>query len=179
MRSRKPKRPPTAWLLLGYTLQLTACSSDGDSGPVTNPSFDAWCGGVPCGWDLDQGSVERTGTWHTKDYGISFLETGTQISQTQPLDEVECLRFEMIADVATEARVVLWLDFDTDGTVDREQAVPAVRWENVPFVIAVPQGSGSVRYMLRKQGQGRAVVAQLTVQKNACSADAPSSENSE
>src|SRR5262245_4478984 len=104
-------------------LVLLACE---DTNLINNPSFDLWCGGSLCGWQLDAGQIARVATWHEKDYGLSFEQTPTQISQLSLADPVRCLRFELIADVEPEAQLALLLDFNDDGVIDSEQRVPAV-----------------------------------------------------
>jgi hypothetical protein len=78
----------------------------------------------------------------------------------------------MIAHVETQARLVLQLDFNDDGLIDVEQSVPAVPWRTWPFEVHAPVEYDGVRFILRKQGEGLAVVAQLRVlDRGACKGD--------
>src|SRR4051812_606928 len=86
---------------------------------IDNPSFDRWCGEDLCDWTTEAGKIERVGSWHKKDYAVSFLEPDTRISQLST-DTVPngCIRFEMIADVDPLARLTLEIDYQDDGKVD-------------------------------------------------------------
>jgi hypothetical protein len=144
------------------TLAFAACVEDN---LVNNPSFDLWCGKSLCGWQTDYGRIERVGTWHSKDYGVSFRDNPTQISQllSEDTEFVGCMRFDLIADADPRAQLSLVLDFNDDGKEEFEQRIPDVRWQSLQFVVRTPASYDSVRFILRKQGPGRAVIAQLRV----------------
>jgi hypothetical protein len=56
------------------------------------------------------------------------------------------------------------VDYGDDGTVEFEQLVAEARWAKLRFELPPPhQAARSVRYILRKQGTGRAVLAHLRV----------------
>jgi hypothetical protein len=128
---------------------------------LENPSFDLWCGESLCSWDLDEGSVERAPTWHRKDYGVSFAGNPTQISQATD-DSASCLHFEVIADVDADARLTLAVDFDDDGELEWEERVPTSRWKTHELWVNTPEHEG-FRVIVRKEGAGRAVLAQLSI----------------
>ena len=48
---------------------------------IDNPSFDHWCGDDLCDWETVSGKIERVGSWHERDYAVSFVEQGTRITQ--------------------------------------------------------------------------------------------------
>jgi hypothetical protein len=146
---------------------LLAC---GDMSAVDDPSFDRWCGDKLCNWQLDDGNIERVGTWSRWDWAVAFTETPTQISQLQTRNADSCLQFDMIADVSASARMALRLDFGDDGMIDFEQQIPAAAWRSLSFQVPTPADHGRVRYILNKQGTGKAVVAQIYVSNQpACS----------
>lgn len=152
-----------AWIAIG-ALCLFACGADG--GDEFNPpqdSFDSWCGELLCGWELDVGSIEPVRTWHPDDLGVSLLERPTQISTTRRNLRLPCLLFDMIAKVDTDAQLVLQLDFNVDGFIDFEQQVPDVPWKAWPFTVRAPTEYQGVRFILRKKGDGLAVIGQLRV----------------
>lgn len=131
---------------------------------IGDPSFDRWCGDILCNWELDAGRIARTQTWHARDYAVDFVERGTQISQLSELPEQypsDCLRFDLIADAESSARLSLELDFNDDGTVDFTRPIPGVRWERLSFDIYAPYTYDKLRFILHKAGEGKAVVAQL------------------
>ena len=143
---------------LGYPLHL-GC----DFNEIDNPSFDLWCGDTLCAWDLDEGTIEQAPTWHKKDLGVAFTSTPTQISQTQLEAQPDCLRFDMVGDVEAEASFRLQLDFNVDGVIEFDQAVPAIHWRSHEFLVHAPERYKGIRYILRKEGGGRAVIGQLRV----------------
>jgi hypothetical protein len=155
-------------LPLGRTLALfllallTTAGECADENLVNDPSFDLWCGKQLCSWHTDTGTIRRVPTWHSKDYGVSFESTPAQISQEGEIDG-ECLRFDMIADVAPEARLSLSLDFNGDGKPEFTEQVPALSWRSVVFQVVPPPSARHVRYSLRKEGVNRAVLAQVRV----------------
>jgi hypothetical protein len=131
---------------------------------LDDPSFDLWCGEELCKWRTDEGRIERVGTWNRNDYGVSFTATPTQISQLRENAPLECMLIETVADVAASARVSIKVDFGDDGTPEFEQLVAEARWAKLRFELPPPNQSGRpVRFMLRKEGRGRAVLAHLRV----------------
>ena len=141
-------------------LALSACSY----GFVEDPSLDQWCGETLCNFSTDAGKIERVGTWHRKDYGVRFVEQGTQISQLSTRKGAECIEFSLIASADSSAQMVMELDFNDDGSIEETRAIPGVRWRTIPFKVAPPPEYDSVRFILRKDGTGEAVVAQLQAQ---------------
>lgn len=145
------------WLTVCFALML-GCESN----LIDNPSFDRWCGAELCDWQTDSGKIERVGSWHDKDYAVSFVATGTQISQlSRATVPGSCIRFDMIADVEPRAELSLQVDFHDDGVIDVAQAVPAARWQDTSFLIHTPGSYTKVRYIFRKAGEGRALLAQV------------------
>jgi hypothetical protein len=159
---------PTRRVLLTWVLgpALAGCATQGNDGAaVADPSFEHWCDSHLCDWRTDEGSYERTGTWHKKDLAVSFLDTPTTISQLLKLDgeNAPCILFDTIADVVLEAQVSLALDFNDDGIPDIEQQIAVLHWQPVPFVVRAPVAYDGVRVSVTKNGTGRAVLAQMRV----------------
>jgi hypothetical protein len=146
---------------IASALWMAACAS-GDTEPASEDSFDRWCGQVLCDWET-VGRTAPVATWHPDDLGVSLLDTDTQISRLERNSRVRCFLFDMIAHVETEARLVLQLDFNDDKSPDFEQQVPNVPWQTWPFEVHAPIEYDGVRFILRKKGEGLAVVAQLRV----------------
>lgn len=140
---------------------LSACAN---SGPQ-NAGFDCWHEGTLCDWSTDEGSIGPTATWHPEDLAVSFLTTNSQISQRiEASPEHACFAVDTIADVVPEARLSLKLDFNDDETVDYEQQFADVGWKSVTLVIKAPASYESVRFIVRKEGEGRAALALLRVE---------------
>lgn len=146
-------------MLLFSSLLLGACLD----GALENPSFDLWCGESLCSWDLDRGHIDRVPSWHAEDHGVSFRDKGTQISQFTDDPSLRCLHIEVIADTTSSARMTLALDFDDDGQIEWEKTLPASDWKTLELWVNAPAEHEGVRVIARKEGSGRAVLAQLHV----------------
>jgi hypothetical protein len=141
-----------------------ACGDDTDEPVDPNPSFDQWCDRAPCGWQVDQGSVQRVSTWHERDYAVELAAPGSvQISQLRRATAAQCLTFDMIARVDADAHLTLRIDFNDDGQTELSQSLANLDWKSVPFTIATPTFYDDVRFTLLKEGKGKAVVAQIVV----------------
>jgi hypothetical protein len=147
------------------SLFLLAClvlGSACDTNLINNPSFDRWCGDHLCDWTTDQGEIARVGSWHERDYAVSFVTKGTQISQVSRSTAPDsCIRFDMIAEVDPESELALLVDFDDNGSVDERQLVPSASWQTTSILIHTPRTYNKVRYIFQKAGEGRAILAQV------------------
>jgi hypothetical protein len=153
------------------SLGLGAKGCDGDL--VDDPTFHEWCGESLCAWKLEQGSVRKAPTWHPKDYGVEFVDTPTAISQDVD-DRPACLLFTTMADVDVSAELWLEIDFNRDGVVDYTQPIAATGFRVAENEIPAPLFYDGFRIVLRKKGEGHAVLAQIRVQqKKNCAGDAP------
>lgn len=132
---------------------------------VDDSSFQLWCDGSPCAWEVEQGSVSRAPTWHERDYGVSLDADPTVISQVVPASRImhTCLRFDVIVSTSRGSELRLELDFDDDGTIELERTLD--RNDHAPdvFFVGVPIPSDGVRIRLVKYGPGAASIAQLRV----------------
>lgn len=144
------------------SLVLGAKGCDGDI--ISDPTFHTWCGDSLCEWKVEEGHVSRAPTWHQNDYGVSLDSTPTAISQTVN-DSPKCILFTTIADVDPSAQVVLQLDFDADGTIDDEQPIAASNFHPTRNEITAPVYYTGIRFVIRKKGAGKAVLAQIRAQK--------------
>lgn len=147
-------------ILLFACLQMLGCSS---ADLIDNPRVDRWCGERPCAWDVE-GDIERVGSWHENDYAVALLGERASLSQWNPdLDAVRssCLGFSLIADVDARARVFVELDFLGDGSVEFSQRLPETHWKRRTFSIKTPSWYEGVRFSVRKESAGRAVLAEL------------------
>lgn len=69
--------------------------------------------------------------------------------------------FDLIADVELGAEVVLAIDLEGDGSVERMEQIPTAHWQPLAYAIAIAPPFDGVRFELTKRGDGRAVLAQL------------------
>lgn len=150
-------------LFVAFVFLTGSAESCGPEHVIEDSGFDLWCGEALCSWELEQGSVQRSPSWHSSDPAVELSGESVAISQLSEKGwpEVECIRFEMLADFDEDARVVLELDFYDDGLVDLQQDLAQVRWEPIVHRFRAPVGYRGVRIRLKKSGAGRARIAQL------------------
>ncbi len=64
------------WLTLSQALSglllLSACPCDRGQSEVFHEDFESWCEGVPCGWELAAGQVERSTSYHAGEHGAQL-----------------------------------------------------------------------------------------------------------
>ena len=133
---------------------------------TNDPSFDLWCGQQLCDWHTDSGAALRVPTWHEDDWGVELSGNPAGISQLlveKDDSQPTCLRFETNSNIDDGASVTVGLDFGDDGTIDEQVPVPSSHWESVSFLMATRAWYPSVRFLLRKTGDGRAVLAHMLV----------------
>jgi hypothetical protein len=131
-----PRSVPRALVLLAAAASLAALGADCEGNVVQDPTFRDWCGNSLCEWTLDSGRVQRVPTWNPDDFGVSFLDTGTEISQVTQESEATCLVFKTVADIDPAAQMTLLVDFDNDGTIDFQGPLGATDWHQVEAHIA-------------------------------------------
>ena len=140
-----------------------ALGGDCEDDIVKDPTFRDWCGDTLCSWTTDSGHIERVPTWNTDDFGVSFVDQGTQISQVTDEHQATCILFSTTADIDPAAQMELLVDFDSDGVVDFQSPLGATRWRNVQAEITAPEAYAGITFHLRKEGTGTAVLAQMRV----------------
>jgi len=155
------RRAMSTWHLCIALSGLAAC---GSADLIRDPALERWCGSQPCEWQVE-GSVQRVGTWHTDDYALQLLSDDARIWQdngTATSESSRCFEFGMVAQIDRDTRVFLELDFLADGSVEFSQRLPPSRWERLTFRITAPTWYRGVRFSLRKDGPGRAILAELS-----------------
>ncbi len=134
--------------------------------PITlDPGFDMWCGDKLCAWQLEQGEIRRVATWHRSDYGVELDSDPVIISQLSDVtsSQAQCFDFELQADHDDGVSLTLELDFLDDGQVDARQPLASDDWRPVHYSMTPPSWYESVRFTIRKDGPGRAVLTQIKV----------------
>jgi hypothetical protein len=153
-------------------LALAACASPD---LIRNPSIERWCGDSPCEWKTE-GTIRRVGTWHKNDYAVQLVSDDARIWQdngTVTDRSARCFEFGMIAKVDPETRVFLELDFLADGSVEFSQRLPVSDWERLTFRITTPSWYRGVRFALRKESPGLAILAELSAHNATGQCSAP------
>jgi hypothetical protein len=135
---------------------------------VTDSGFDVWCGDALCAWHVDEGTIDKVPTWHARDYGVALVSRSTTISQILPYGSADltCLHFKLLADIDPSVNVVLDLAFD-DGNSHVLQTLSTGPWTAIEYHLVTPTYFRSLRVSIRKSGAGRAVLAQIQVDKSA------------
>lgn len=145
-------------LWLASTLLLGACELPD---AITNGDFDSWCGETPCGWEVD-GRVKRVSTWHSHDYAASLESDGARLHQLNTDVNYPCLSFSLLAKVGKGAKAFVELDFfDDGGEADWSRPIPEGDFQPLDFAVRAPEWYSSVRFIVRKEGSGEVVLAQL------------------
>jgi hypothetical protein len=164
----------SALVLGSLCATLVACAAGGNV--INDPMVQRWCDAHPCGWDVT-GETKRVGSWHPNDYAIELVSDAASVSQLNATvgagtgrdssaAGVSCFSFSMIADIAASARVFVELDFLDDGQIDFSQRMPASDWERRTFNITAPTWYQGVRFIVRKDGPGHVVLAELRAQSS-------------
>ena len=140
---------------------------------MQDPTFRDWCGDSLCDWTLDSGRIQRVPTWNADDFGVSFLDPGTQISQVTSESQATCLLFKTVADIDPAAQMTLLVDFDNDGHIDFQAPLGATDWHEVQAEISAPPQYTGITFHVRKEGTGTAVLAEMQVLSTTGCAPAP------
>lgn len=129
---------------------------------VKNPGFDLWCGDALCAWTVEAGSVRRVPTWHRSDFGAELVGGEVVLSQLAHTSAT-CFVIELQAQRDPGVELGLELDFLGDGTTDHAIPVTSQDWVPVSFKLTAPSWYQNVRFVVRKRGSGRAVLAHVGV----------------
>lgn len=143
-----------------WALGTLSCSE----GLIRNPNIERWCGDTPCDWQVE-GEVERVGTWHPNDYAVSLeSDDAALIQENAKVDyrDTDCFEFEMVAKIDRGVKVFLELDFLADGSVEFSQRLPESKWQRRSFRVTAPDWYKKVRFIIRKEGPGQALLAEIT-----------------
>jgi hypothetical protein len=147
------------WLLV-ITL-LGGCASD------WFPSMelvDSTCAELLCGWQVEQGALQPSGSWHPQQRALQLTGTPARISKRLPyVPYVQCLSIEVLGDISREAELYFEIDFNDDATVDTSAPVPPSRWRRVSVGLRTPPEYRSVRVALHKKGAGDARIVSLAL----------------
>jgi len=125
------------------------------------------CSQPNCGWSAQQGQVERTGSWHPKDFAFSLVGTPARITRTISVtSNPDCLHFSYVGNVDTNAQARLLLDFDDDGADDAESVLPVSQWTQQTVTLRAPADYSKLRVSLQKNGEGTAKLALFSMNGN-------------
>jgi len=146
--------------LVALATLLLSCSED----LIRNAEIERWCGDTPCDWEIT-GEVKQVGSWHPNDYAIALVSDDAQLSQenaTVSSGDADCFEFALVAKINRGVRVYLELDFLADGNVEFSQQLPQSDWERRTFKVTAPEWYQKVRFTIRKDGPGTAIVAEIS-----------------
>ena len=146
-----------------WALCLLSCGADS---LIRNPDVERWCGDNPCDWQVE-GEIKRVSTWHPNDYAVALVSDDAKLIQengTVDNTDSDCFSFTMVAKIAEGVKVFLELDFLADGSVEFSQRLPVSNWERRTFKVTAPEWYRKVRFIIRKEGPGRAILAELAAE---------------
>jgi hypothetical protein len=163
-----------ATALFFAAVYATQAGHDSCSGDILHDSgFDLWCGEELCSWQVEKGEVRQAATWHPDDSGVELVGDEVSISQRSEVQGVACVRFDLVADIELEATVVLEMDLFDDGVIDYSQQLPTAAWQDLSYLVPMPDRFQGIRFRLRKSGGGRAVLAQIRAREEEACDGAP------
>lgn len=154
-------RLPLSILVLSAFTQVGATDCGG--GIIRDPGFELWCGAELCSWKLLRGDVREAATWHKEDTGVELIGNDAAIAQLTAVTSYDgtCILFELIANVDQDVEARLSLDISGDGTIDHSERMPTSRWKPLSYKLNIEGPYNGIRFILSKQGPGRAVFAQI------------------
>jgi hypothetical protein len=145
-------------LLTSYCAVIAGCVP---TELISNPEIDRWCGDRPCLWQV-QGQIRRVGTWNNDDYAVELVSDQAELSQTNAgASQISCIEFSMLSKIDAGTRVFVELDFNADGSAEWSQRLPASDYQPMRYVITPPTWYRGVRFIVRKDGPGHAIIAKL------------------
>lgn len=139
---------------------LCGCGED----LIRNPEVNRWCGDTPCDWQV-HGEIKRVGSWHKNDYAVALVSDDASLTQenaTIDYTDSDCFSFAMVAKIDRGVPVYLELDFLADGSAEFSQRLPTSDWQRRTFKVTAPDWYRKVRFIIRKDGPGRAILAEIS-----------------
>lgn len=130
---------------------------------LRDPGFDLWCGEELCAWKLERGEVKRVPTWHEADAGVELVGSDVAIEQLAPVNSGDgnCIRFDLVANVAANAEVYLNVDVQGDGTLEMHERIPTSNWKPLSYNFTVVPPYDGIRFEITKKGAGTATLANI------------------
>jgi len=144
---------------------------------VQDPTFRDWCGASLCSWKTDFGRIQRVPTWTQEDFGVSFLDNGsqgTEISQVTEENQATCILFTSVGNIDPTAEMTVSVDFNNDGSIDYTGTLGSATWQTVQTEITAPPRYQGITFYVKKNGTGTAILAEMAIQsRSGCTAAAP------
>lgn len=147
--------------LLGLGLLRAGGEGGCDSSVVGDPTMDMWCGQKLCAWENIEGEVRRVATWHRSDYGVELVGNPVVLEQVAPVTSVDCLEVRVQADREPGVNLQMKLDLDDDGSVEHTEPLTSTGYHPQVFHLRIERQTSAMRFVLRKTGEGRAVLAEF------------------
>ncbi len=152
----------TPWV---WGASLVALLSCGRVELLEDFSLDLWCGeGDLCAWEVEEGQVERVGTWHRSDPAARLEGPRVVLSQPVPRGAWPpgaCVTFSFVADVDPGVDLSFELDFFDDGSAQVALPILVDDFERIAHPLLLPEAQRRLTVRLRKEGPGSAVIAQI------------------
>jgi len=164
-------------------LSSIALSSGCASSPgqvIGNEGFEIDCRGVPCDWEIAEGTAKFGPTWHDGDVGVDLSGDGRAVVQQKAvLLQLVTRQLDLEAAVVRDAGVTLRFELEWYAP---GSATGRTFWERSPVfldkrvyditeegvhrihrTVLIPSESAAVLFRIVKEGNGRAMVDELTL----------------
>jgi hypothetical protein len=139
-------------------LVLNACVDDG----VTHIFSDVWCEGYGRCYDyVAKGEIKKVSTWNERDYGIELVGSLVEVEHINDSIDWPDIVLELVAYVEPSAQVSIDVDYWYDDYIDCTHTIPESNWESLRFTVHGPSDYEGIRFVVRKKGKGRVVIARL------------------
>jgi hypothetical protein len=171
------KSAPRA-LLVVFAL-LAGCTT-GAGQVLTNEGFEIDCRGVPCDWVVVEGKVTFGPTWHDGDVGVDLSGSGKSVvEQKAVLLQLVTRQLDLEASVVRDPAVTLRFELEwyapgsAPGKTFWERSPVFLDTRSYPITeegvhrihrtVLIPSESAAVIFRIVKEGNGRALVDELTL----------------
>ncbi len=122
------------------------------------------CQEFTCLWQVDQGALAETHTWHKDALAYRLEGMPARITREANVSGAPpCLEAEMVAYVAKDALGELQWDFDNDRNVDARSPLVPGQWQRHSYYVRAPSVVRHLRVYFAKLGAGELALDELSL----------------
>lgn len=155
------------WL---WMLPLLSCDVGNEL--LQNPSFDQWCGEVPCHWEVEAGATRPTPTWHRQDLAATLVTGEVILSQRIDVDrgDIDCVRLLIDAEAEGSVDLSVEVDASDDGWIEHTHTINTASTGPQELPLPLPSSFDGVLVRIRKAGGGTARLLEVRATDEGCAA---------